>query len=519
MPEQLRLELMLGSNFLIEKNYAIMKNTFKYLLIAGIGAISFSSCHRDYLNPVPQASIADVSAFSTSSRVQAQLLSVYGALKNGNFYGGRSVIYGDIRGEEFINETQNLITGSDVWFGNPTNSTTAVTTLWAQAYFTINCANVFIDGMNASGSTVVGATLAANYIAEAKLIRALSYYSLLQFYARPYADGNGAKPGVPLRLTGIKGAGYSNLVRSTVSDVYTQILKDLNDAETGLPLTYTGSTAAYNNTTRAHRNTAIALKTRVYLSMQNYAAVITEANKIVSATAPFTASTGVTHALQADVTKVFVAPYTTTESILSMPMTSTTGDYPGTQNQLGYYYSPTTGNGGIGNGEFSLNASGIIADAGWTATDKRRTLIKQSGSGTTLKNWLVKYSAPNPYTDYVPVIRYAEVLLNLAEAKVRSTNSVDAQAVALINTVRNRSDAATTFTVANFAASTDLINAILKERRIEFLGEGLRNNDLLRLLQTIPAKGIAPQKAPSDVGYIWPISSNELNLNTLCVDN
>jgi len=496
-----------------------MKNTLKYILIAGIGAVTFSSCHRDYLSPIPQTSIADVSAFSTVSRVQAQLLSIYSALKNGNFYGGRSVIYGDIRGEEFINETQNLITGSDVWAENPTNSTTAVTTLWAQAYYTINCANVFIDGMNAGGSAVVGSALAANYIAEAKVIRAISYYTLLQYYARPYADGAGSKPGVPLRLTGLKGAGYSNLVRSSVADVYTQILKDLNDAEVALPLNYTGTTAAYTNTTRVHRNTAIALKTRVYLTMQNYASVITEANKIVSASAPFTATTGVAHALQSDITKVFVSPYTTTESILSMPMTSTSGDNPGTQNQLGYYFSPTTANGGVGNGEFSLNAAGIIANVGWTVADKRRTFVKQSGSGATLKNWLVKYNAPNPYTDYVPVIRYSEVLLNLAEARARSTSSIDAQAVALLNAVRNRSDAATTFTAANFTTYTDLVNAILTERRIEFLGEGMRNNDLMRLLQTIPAKGIAVQKAATDVGYIWPISSNELNLNTLCTDN
>ncbi|MEI8060621.1 MAG: RagB/SusD family nutrient uptake outer membrane protein, partial [Ferruginibacter sp.] len=269
--------------------------------------------------------------------------------------------------------------------------------------------------------------------------------------------------------------------------------------------------ASYNNTTRAHRNTAIAFKTRVYLTMQQYANVITEANKIVSAAAPFTAATGVTHALQANISNVFIAPYTTTESILSMPMTTTGGDNPGTQNPLGYYYSKVTGN-----GEFSLNPAGIIADAGWTATDKRRSFISVS-SGKSFLN--LKYAAPSPYTDYVPVIRYAEVLLNLAEAKVRTTNTVDAQAVALINAVRNRSDATVTFTAGSFATSADLIAAILKERRIEFLGEGLRNTDLLRLLQTIPAKGTAQQKTASDVGYIWPISSTELSLNTLCTDN
>lgn len=497
-----------------------MKNILKYLLLAGTGLIFSTSCHRDLLAPIPQTSVSDASSFSTVSRIQAQLLSLYGALKSGQFYGGRGVIYGDIKGEEFINETQNLVTGSDVWFGNPTNSATAVINLWGQAYYTINCCNVFLDGMAAGGSAIVGATLAANYIAEAKLIRALCYMNLLQYYARPYADGNGSKPGVPLRLIGLKGSGYSDLVRSSTSDVYTQILKDLNDAEAGLPMDYpSGGTQAYNRTTRAHRNTAIALKTRVYLSMQNYSAVITEANKIVSASAPFTASSGVPFALQTDITKVFTSPYTTTESILSMPMTTTAGDYPGTQNPLAYYFSPAAALGGVGNGEFSLNANGIIADVSWTVTDKRRLFIKQSGSGATLKNWLIKYSAPSPYTDYVPVIRYSEVLLNLAEARVRSTNTIDPQAVALLNTVRNRSDAATTFTVGSFATAADLINAILKERIIEFLGEGLRNFDLMRLLQGIPAKGIAPSKSPSDAGYIWPISSNELALNKLCTDN
>ncbi len=497
-----------------------MKKIIKYFLIAGAGTLLVSSCHKDLLYPIPQTSVADVSAFSTASRIQSQLLSLYGALKSGAFYGGRGVIYGDIKGDQFINETQNLVTGSDVWFGNPTNSATAVQGLWAQAYYTINSCNIFLDGMAAGGSNVVGNTLATNYIAEAKLIRAICYYNLLEYYARPFADGNGNKNGVPLRLTGIKGTGFSDLARSPVSDVYTQILKDLNDAEAGLPLDYpSGGTQAYNRTTRAHRNTAIALKTRVYLTMQNYNAVITEANKIVSASAPFTAPIGVPNALQSDITKVFASPYTTTESILSMPMTTTAGDNPGTQNQLAYYFSPPASLGGVGNGEFSLNANGIIADAGWTSTDKRRSFIKTTGSGATLKNWLVKYTAPSPYTDYVPVIRYAEVLLNLAEARVRTTNTVDAQAVALLNAVRNRSDATTTFAVGDFATPTDLINAILKERTIEFLGEGIRNIDLMRLLQPIPAKGIAPTKSPSDAGYIWPISATELALNHLCTDN
>lgn len=487
-----------------------MKMNLKYVITFGLCTVMSVSCQRDLLNPTPQTSVTDASAFDTPSRIQNQVLSLYGALKSGQFYGGRAVIYGDIRGEEFINETTNLVTSSDVWNNNPTNSATAVVNLWSQAYYTINICNIFLDGMATKGSAVVGTALAANYIAEAKLIRALSYYTLLQYYARPYADGNGAKPGVPLRLTGIKGAGYSDLARSTVAEVYAQILKDLNDAETGLPLT---NGTAVLNTTRAHKNTAIALKTRVYLSMQQYSNVVTEANKIVSAAAPFTAATGVAHALQANIANVFTS-YTTTESILALPMTSTAGDNPGGQNQLGFYFY---NNGSVGSAEFSMNANGIMANTNFSATDKRRGFIYTNT--TTGKKYMSKYATPTPYTDYPIVIRYAEVLLNLAEAKVRVSNTVDAQAVALLSAVRNRSDAAITYTTANFATSADLLAAILLERRIEFFGEGLRNGDILRLLQTFPAKGSAAAKAPSDQGYIWPISNTELSLNKLCTDN
>ena len=483
-----------------------MKSQTRYLIGCLAGLLLFSSCQRELLTPVPQTSITDATAFDTPARVLNQVNSLYSSLKSGNFYGGRAQIAGDIRGEEFLNETTNLVTGSDVWSLNPTGtSQNFVKNLWSQAYYVINLCNLFMDGMGTKGTAVVGATLSNNYIAEARLIRAITYLKLLEHYARPYADGNGSKPGLPLRLTGIKASGYSDLARSTVAQVYTQIITDLDFAEANLPASYA---TAILNSTRAHKNTAIAFKTRVYLSMQDYAKVITESNKIVGQdVAPFSATAGVAHALNANIVNVFRTPYTSSESILSMPMTATAGDNPGTQNQLGYYFSRTTGN-----GEFSLNPSGIIANTGWTANDARRSF----NAVVSTKPYLnLKYNAPSPYTDYAPVIRYAEVLLNLAEALARTNTTVSAKSVALLNAVRKRSDAVTLAP----ATQADLINAILTERRIEFLGEGLRNFDLMRLLQTIPAKGTIPAKAPSEQGYIWPISSDELSLNRLMTDN
>jgi hypothetical protein len=485
-----------------------MKMKLIYIMMVGFGVLAASSCKRELLSPVPQTSVSDASAFDQSYRIANQVLSLYASLKNGAFYGGRYLVYGDIRGEDFLLEDPNLVTNADVWALNPSNTANAVQGLWAQAYIVINNCNLFIDGMAAKGTSVVGAPTGNAYVAEARLIRALSYYSLLQFYARPFADGAGSKPGLPLRLTGIKSAGSSDLARSSVANVYAQVISDLDFAETNLPST--NGPAAYNNTTRAHKNTAIALKTRVYLSMQNYAKVIAEANKIVPAAAPFTATSGIPHALQADITNVFKTPYTTTESIFSVPFSSTTGDIPGTQNGLqGYYLAAASGAGSI----FSLNPAGIIGDAGWSATDKRRSFILTK-AGTPTKYYLTKFPTASP-ADFTPVIRWAEVLLNLAEAKARSTNTVDAQALAILNTIRQRSDPTVTFAPAT---SADLISLIMNERRIEFLGEGLRNNDLMRLLQTLPAKSTVNAKAPTEEGYTWPVSSFEKSLNKLWTD-
>ncbi len=477
------------------------------MLTATTLTIGLSSCVKDdLLNPVSQTSLSDATAFDTKDRIQNQVAGIYAALKSGQLMGGRYFIYNDVRAENFLSNDPNRVTARAAWEFSESSGDNEVNNLWAAAYTAINRVNVFLEGMDGKGDAVAG-TDAPRLRAEARFVRAMAYYALMQFYARPYWDGNGSKPGVPLRLTAIKGGGFNNMARSTVAEVYTQILDDLNFAEQNLATT-NGSDIL--NTTRAHRNTAIAAKVRVNLSKGDYPAVIAEANKIVSANAPFTATSGVPHALQANFASVFTT-YTTTESIFSMPFTN--NDAPGTQNQLGFYYMPL-GVGGA-SGIFYLNPVGVIADPNWVASDERRGLIITNGG----KEWLAKYPSPGPFLDWAPVLRYSEVLLSLAEAITRTTSSVDARAVALLNAVRNRSDATTTYTTGDFANSTALINAILQERNIEFLGEGVRSIDILRLGLDFPAKAIpgfnvAAVPATSPV-YIWPTPSEESRYNQL----
>lgn len=496
------------------------------LCAAFLAAGAFSSCQTDKLSPVPVTLFSDKVVFDTPARIELQANGLYAYAKTGTFLGGRCQIFGDIRANDFINRASNLVTGTAVWNHTLTEtSQNDVINTWGAGYAAINQANVFLAGLDANAAKFVApifpadyATKATNYRGEARLLRALCYYSLLQLYARPYADGNGSKPGLPLRLRGEVDDTGNDLARSSVADVYAQILLDLDFAEANLPLTNSSSTT---NATRAHRNTAIALKTRVYLSMGRYADVIKEANKLVPAAAPFVAPSGVPNALNSSIVTVFALPQETTESVLSFPFT--TSDGPGTQNQLAYYFLPPGSTAGVpngGNGEFALNtaAGSILANPAFDATDARRTsFVQVYNSESFLKKYANGTNSGTPYIDKAPVIRYAEVLLNLAEAKVRATNAVDAQALLLLNAVRTRSNPAGAY--ASFATAADMLDALLLERRIEFLGEGLRNIDLMRLNAPIPGKGSVSAVNPTDVLYVWPIPSSELSTNKLMTRN
>ncbi|KYP13834.1 RagB/SusD family nutrient uptake outer membrane protein [Flavihumibacter sp. CACIAM 22H1] len=484
----------------------------KQILYTTLAISVLTACKKEDLEPLPSNQVEYSVAFDNPVRILGQINGLYATIKNAGLYGGRYQIFNDIRGGDFRNDRTNVVTGFDVWNYTPGNSSSnSVQAVWSRAYFAINLANVFLAGMDTKGTSVVGEALANNYKAEARFVRAICYHALLTLYARPYWDGNGAKPGVPLRLTANTIGGNYDLARSSVAEVYNQILDDLNFAEQNLPATY-GAAANTLNTTRAHKNTAIAFKVRVLLGMQRYGDVITEANKLVPETAPFVAASGVPHALQPQVATLYTN-YTTTESILSMPFAD--NEAPGTQNQLGYYYGASAMNGG--NGEYSLLSTGIISNTGWLETDARRGLIVRVGNNNT--PYLNKYPKRSPFTDFAPVLRYAEVLLSLAEAITRSENAVDERAIALLNAVRHRSDPNVTFEAADFEDATALANAIFTERRIEFLGEGLAGFDYTRLGLPLPAKGNVSAVQPSQQEYIWPISSTELLLNTLCEDN
>lgn len=491
------------------KNIIIVSIVFVSILLT-VG------CSKEKLDLVPKTSIDERFVFDNKDRVVAQVNGMYAFMKSGAFLGGRFFVYNDVRCENFVPKSSNLVTNFATWNHTAISSTNEVQNLWAAIYSAVNAINIFIEGLNTSWTDgkltgIITQAEKDQYISEALTLRAICYFDLLQMYAKPYNMSSGTNQGVPLRLIAMKSAEGNDLAPSSVAAVYTQILKDLNDAEP-LAITTYGATADLLNTTRIHKNTIIAFKTRVYLHMQNWVSVVTESAKIVPASAPFVASTGVPFALTSTYAGVFAPPYTTKESIFSMPMTSTNN--PGTQNSLSHYTNPV-----------SSEAYYLITSAGSTydkmdATDARKVMMITSSG----KKYLNKWPDNTNRTDYAPVMRYAEVLLNRAEALVRAGSSVKQEAVDLLNAVRKRSFSTGGYTLASFATAADFYTAILLERSMEFLGEGMRNMDIMRLSLTIPAKdggsmGTVAAVAPNSSTYIWPISGNELTFNKLMTPN
>ena len=283
------------------------------------------------------------------------------------------------------------------------------------------------------------------------------------FFAMPYAATFDASHyGVPVSLEAIntveKVQTAMEAGRLSVKETCDQILKDPDFAEANPVETRSGNLKIV----RATKAAAIAAKIRIYRHMGAWDKVIEEASKIVSSSTPFSSPIG-GYQLTASPDGVFTNNSSNTESIFSIENSET--DNPTTNGCLYQMYC----------GRSLVCVSPIIINADfWPADDLRRELLPERANryGSKEAYWSTKYRSV-VWADYAPILRYAEVLLNYAEAEAR-VNGVTPKAVDLLNAVRNR--AVTTvdkqFSISSFASADALITAILQERRIEFPTEG-----------------------------------------------
>jgi hypothetical protein len=467
-----------------------MKKFNKYktgiVMLSAFVAITASSC-RKQLFQEPYTSLSPDAAFATPDRVEKAAIGMYDQLQNRDFFGGHVLIYVDIRGIDVNPPTYfgPMPTFTQV---NATDGTVGLG--WAGGYRSIGEANLFLK--NLAGAQGVTPAKIAQYTGEAEFIRSLNYFYLVNLWAQPYGTLGATQLGVPLVLTSSDAPfDASNQVpRATVAAVYAQLEKDLLDAEAKLPVNY--SEPSFSDVARATKGAAQALLARVYLYEHKYTEALAYANKVIAGG----------YSLNNDPVTPF-RTYTTKESIFSVANNG--ADNPNTNWALGQHYNPTL----RGDIQVSDNYVSLMD----TLVDLRyKNLIIKTGTGTSSVYWSGKYQG---VTDWVPVLRYSETLLIKAEALANLAGGVDGDAVKLVNQVRSRSHA------ANIAPTTktDLITAILTERRIELAFEGQGEFDFLRTGRGIPAHSVVDAQAYGSNYVVLPIPKYDTDKNPNLVQN
>lgn len=462
-----------------------MKNIYRFLCITVLVLGTISCSDEKVLDLEPAGSIGENMAFTTPSLIRASVNGMFEAAAIGKYTGsGRGYVWGaayiqqnDCRGEDVV----NVASFYQVTYQSTYDATTANNVYyWVDGYALINKANLVIEGVTeAVANEIIDKETGDNYIAQAKFLRAITHFEFLIQFARPYNyTADAGHPGVPYREIGINTMEKAEMVqqqgRHTVAEVYEKVLADLDFVE---------ENATEQLLYMATKEAAIAFKTRVYLHKREWDKVIEEGQKLEGV-----------YKLTDTPSGVFDNNDANTESIFSVNHGKTNN--PGVNGALASQYKRR---------ELVAISPIIWNDPMWLADDKRRdeSLVFTS-EGTKFTN---KYRDVSTYTDKTPIIRYAEVLLNMAEAHAR-TNDLET-ALQELNKVRDRSlndPVSQSYTLADLGSTKQMVEAIVMERRIEFLMEGKRWADIHRLqednlapIDGIPAK--VSDGAPEEEEY------------------
>ncbi|MDR1646232.1 MAG: RagB/SusD family nutrient uptake outer membrane protein [Tannerellaceae bacterium] len=465
-----------------------MNKMFLYSLFL-LSITIFSSC-EDFLEKEPPLYFTENEVFSDPNRLEAAVNGLYLGIKSQYALGGKVFVIVDNIGDDFINVANNGYELTFTYDMKVTLDRQESYELWRYTYLAINRCNTFLKNIEANREAA-GANY-DRYVAEAKFVRALGYYYLHQIYTMPYVINPNAKS-VVLRLDAEGSLENNNLARSSSTEVLDQILQDLS-ASDALP---TG-VGTEEFIVRATQAAAEALRQRIYLVKGEWDNAIASGSKI----------TGYT--LADDIVSIFRAPYITSEHIFSLPFDAT--NRPGGQYATGYYY--------IGGKSNHIDVvAGIVSIPGYgNPKDARIAGLTNINDGG---KFLAKYTN-STYIDWLPIFRYAEVLLNSAEAHFNKGE--EAQALALLKQVRTRSLAPADDELnLDGLTGNALKTAIINERRLELLGEGVRGLDILRRGETFYKQPgtdyqliVEPEKGIN--GYIWPIPQFERSNNKLIED-
>lgn len=442
-----------------------MKTGFKYImLLISIGI--FSSCTKDFLTLTPKDQLTDANFFQTEKDAQAALTGVYGQLQPNETY-GVSIDAADIEwamsGDLY--EMDGSAARIEIHSLNLPASNTKIRDLYSQTYIGVSRANLTISSV--SKMEGLNEDAKAKIVAQAKFLRAIFYYRLVNYFG-----------GVPLVLEALDASSNMEIPRASAADVWAQVEKDLNEAIAVLPVSWQG-----NDLGRVTKGAALGFLAKTYLWQEKWADAVRVSEEINAL--------GIYNILP-NFRDVFLE---TNEGNAEMLFaTQFRGGNDGEGSNIVYRTAPRgapavfTGSGAWSNfvpqthwvAAFEKDQNGRIKDDRyWRAIigpgephqDMAAFVMPTSvpagwsKSGYILTKYWQKATIGNSGVN-APVLRYAEVVLNYAEALNEVGRSQDA--MIQVNRLRTRAKLDPKPLTLGKAA---VLDAIFYERRMEFIWE------------------------------------------------
>ncbi len=202
-----------------------MKKISNYIiLISVLIGVAFSSC-KNFLELKPEGVILEEDALKNKDSLLKLLNSSYDAARSGNYFGGRVWYLPDMMADDLDGTLFTTDWGS---FYNHRTSIfiPACGEVWQDPYIVTYRVNTILAKLE----EVEGLTEQDKkwFEGQCKFWRAVGHFELVRIFGQPYGSGreNEAQSGIPIRLI----ASQDKTVRNTTQEVYTQVLKDLDES-------------------------------------------------------------------------------------------------------------------------------------------------------------------------------------------------------------------------------------------------------------------------------------------------
>ena len=511
-----------------------MKRVFKYAIL--LSAISATVGCKKSLDLKNQSNYTFESYFTNDAALNQATIATYAPLLHVGMWAREYYFAFDLLGWDAKPDAPlqgDLLSISQMNF-EP--SEYYLSEQWKSLYRMIYRANVVVDRATAwTPANAQERTNQAQYIGEAKFLRAYAYWNLVNNWGR-----------VPLHDSYKEMTENKFAKRADVAAIWAFIEKDLKDAEQALPVTYPAQWLG-----RATKGAAVALLGKSYLYQKKWAEAQAELTKLT--TSPFN------YTLATKYNDLFSETNQNNPETIFQVMNKPFE--PGNRDD---YFETAQERGVAGLGthtaraqEYGFNdwANVFVTDAvvkSFTYNDPATGLpgyidprAKFTFYGNALNGGMTQYcqscaGGPIPYPfatrgnrwlkyeyyDKVQsiggtysgingqVIRYADVLLMLAEAYIQQGNT-GATPLALINQVRSRSGATPYASLGNQASAFTILQ---RERRLELSGEQSRWFDLKRwgiAKETLNAERAAEGDTHQfqDKNVLLPIPQYEIDTN------